>query len=177
MLIQVAVLVQVCLLDELQDVVVTDVYVQVLVEDWFYLVQTHQTSLFTVKQSEHIQGLLLSSSSEEPFFCYQFYHLVKGEGIFVLVGTSYLVFDLFSIHLGEGKVPEDASEILTIDVSWVVGVIECEGIFDLVFLNEIRGTMSSVSLLLTLAFLPPLVGTFFLKPLISYKIIAYLNIF
>jgi len=89
------------------------------------------------------------------------------------MGAGNFILDLFAIHFSVGKVAEDASEILAIDVSSVGGVVESEGIFDLVLLNREQNTISSVSLLLRLAFLPPLLcDTFFLRPfMISYKII------
>ena len=83
------------------------------------------------------------------------------------------IFDLFAIHFCVCEVPQNASQILSIDVARVAGVVEGEGILDLVLLNREQGTISSLSLLLTLAFLPPLLwDTFFLRPfMISYKII------
>ena len=56
--------------------------------------------------------------------------------------TGDLIFDLFAVHFGEGEVAEDASEILSIDIAGVVGVVEGEGIFDLIFLNGVGSTMS-----------------------------------
>ena len=84
-----------------------------------------------------------------------------------------LVLDFLAIHLGVGKVAEDAPEVLAVNVASVIRVIEGEGILDLIFLHRANDTISSVSLLLVLAFLPPLAfDTFFLSPFISYKIIV-----
>ena len=90
-----------------------------------------------------------------------------------MVCTGDFVFDFFAVHFGVGEVAEDAPEVLSIDVARVVGVVEGEGVLDLVFLNEKGVTISSESLLLTLAFLLPLgFEIFFLRPfIISYKII------
>jgi hypothetical protein len=52
------------------------------------------------------------------------------------------IFDFFAVHFGEGKIAEDASEILSIDVSRVAAVVEGEGIFDLIFLNRTTDTIS-----------------------------------
>lgn len=46
-----------------------------------------------------------------------------------------LVLDLLAVHLGVGEVAEDAAEVLPADVAGVGGVVEGEGVFDLVFLG------------------------------------------
>ena len=47
-----------------------------------------------------------------------------------------LVLDLLAIHFCEGKVAQNTPQILSIDIATVIGVVECEGIFDLIFLNQ-----------------------------------------
>lgn len=90
--------------------------------------------------------------------------------------TADLVFDLLPVHLGVCEVAQDASQVLTIDIPRVAAIVERERVLDLVLLNKSSDTMSSESLLLRLAFLPPLgLLTFFFSPFISYKIIE-LNI-
>lgn len=81
-----------------------------------------------------------------------------------------LVLDFLAVHLGVCEISEDAAQVLPGDVAGVSGVIECEGVFDLVFLSGWGGTMSSESLLLRLLDLEPLaLLTFFFMPFISYK--------
>lgn len=81
-----------------------------------------------------------------------------------------LVLDLLAVHLGVGEIAEDAAEVLPADVAGVGGVVEGEGVFDLVFLGKWGGTMSSDSLLLRLLdFEPFALLTFFFMPFISYK--------
>lgn len=83
-----------------------------------------------------------------------------------------LVFNFLPVHLRVCEVSEDASKVLPVDVSRVRAIVESESVFDLVLLNKGIFTISSESLLLRLAFLPPLgLLTFFFSPFISYKII------
>ena len=89
-----------------------------------------------------------------------------------MVGAGDLVFDFFAVHFGEGEVAEDGPEVLAVDVAGVGGVVEGEGVLYLVFLSGPICTISSVSLLLTLAFLPLPWLIFLLGP-ISYKIIVF----
>ena len=172
LLVEVAVFVEICFLDEFQDIVVADVDVEVLVEDRFNFVEADQSSFLAVEEGEHVEGLFLPAAAEEPLFGDEFDDLGEGEGVFVLVGAGDLVFDLFAVHFGEGEVAEDGPEVLSVDVAGVGGVVEGEGVFDLVFLSGRIGTISSVSLLLTLAFLPLPWLIFLLGP-ISYKIIVF----
>ena len=172
MLVEVAIFIEVGLFDKLKDVIVADVDVEVLVENWFNFVETHQSSFLAVEEGEHVEGFLLPAPSEEPFFGDEFDDFSEGEGIFVLVGAGDLVFDFFAVHFGEGKVAEDGPEVLAVDVAGVGGVVEGEGVLYLVFLSGPICTISSVSLLLTLAFLPLPWLIFLLGP-ISYKIIVF----
>ena len=172
LLVEVAIFVKVSLLDELQNVVVADVDVEILVKDRFDFVETYQPSFLAVEESEHIEGLLLPTASEEPFFGDEFDDFSEGEGVFVLVGAGDLVFNFLAVHFGEGEIAEDGPEVLSVDVAGVGGIVEGEGVLDLVFLSGGMGTISSVSLLLTLAFLPLPWLIFLLGP-ISYKIIVF----
>lgn len=173
MLVEVSVFVDVSLLYKLQDVVVADIDVQVLIKHALNLIDTNLTSFFSVEEGEHVQSFFFSASAKKPFFGYEINHFTQRETILVLIGAGDFILDLLSIHFGVCEVAENASEILTIDVSCVAWVIERKGILDFVLLDKRWGTMSSESLLLRLEFLPPLVfATFFLAPFISYKIIV-----
>ena len=154
-LVQKAILIEVGLLDELQNVVVADIDIQVLVEDGLDFVEAHQPPFLPVEQSKHVQSLFFPSSAEEPLFGDEIDDFRQTEGVFVLVGGGYFVLDLLPVHLGVGEVAENAPEVLAVDVARVAGVVEGEGVLDFVLLNRARTTMSTVSLLLTLAFLPP----------------------
>ena len=172
LLVQESIFVKICLFNELQNVIIANVDVQVLVEDWLDLVETHQASLLAIEEGEHVKGLFFSSSTEEPLFGDKFDDLGEWEGIFVLMSSSDLILNFLAIHFSVGKVAENASEILSIDISTIIRIIEGEGILDFIFLNRLINTISSVSLLLVLAFLPLVFDTFFLSPFISYKIIV-----
>lgn len=106
-----------------------------MVEDCLDLIDAHQSLLLPIEQRKHIQCLLLPSSPEEPLLGDEFYDLAEGEGLLVLVDIGDLVLDLLAVHLGVGEVAEDAAEVLPADVAGVGGVVEGEGVFDLVFLG------------------------------------------
>jgi len=89
-----------------------------------------------------------------------------------LMSPSDLILNFLAIHFSVGKVAENAPEILSIDISTIMRIIEGEGILDFIFLDSLIDTISYVSLLLVLAFLPLVFDTFFLSPFISYKIIV-----
>lgn len=74
LLVKEAILIEVCLLNELQNIIVADIDVQVLIEYSLYFIDAHQALLFPVKQREHVQCLLFSSSSEEPLLGDQINH-------------------------------------------------------------------------------------------------------
>ena len=119
LLVKEAVLIDIRLLNELEDIVVADIDVQVLVEDCLDFIQTHQSSFLSVEQCKHVQSLLLASSSEEPLLSDKFDDFTQRERVLVLMGSRYLVFDLFAIHFSIGEVAEDASEILPVDEAGV----------------------------------------------------------
>ena len=66
-LVKVPIFVAISLLNKLQNIIVADVDIKILVEYVLYIVESHETSLFSVEQSEQIKGLLFSALSEEPF--------------------------------------------------------------------------------------------------------------
>jgi len=68
LLVEKAIFVQIRLFNELENVVVTDVDIQVLVEHTLDLIDANQPSFFPIKQRKHIQSFLLSPSPEKPFF-------------------------------------------------------------------------------------------------------------
>ena len=74
LLVEVAVLVEVCLFDELQDIVVADIDIEVLVKDCFDFVEADQSSFLAVEEGEHVEGLFLSSSPKEPLFGDEIHH-------------------------------------------------------------------------------------------------------
>jgi hypothetical protein len=146
-----------------------------LVKDCFDFVEAYEAAFLAVEEGEHVQGFFFSSSAEEPFFCDEVDDFAEGERVFVLVCAGDLVLDFFAVHFGVCEIAENASEVLTVDVAGVGSIVEGERIFDFILLHNLGGTMSSESLLLRLAFLPPLGwATFFLRPRMvsSYKIIG-----
>lgn len=173
LLAQEAILVKVSLLDELQNIIIADVDIEILVENRLDLVDADQSLLFSVKEGEHIQSLLFSTSTKEPFFCDEVYNFTKGKSLLLLMYVGNLIFDFLSIHLGVGEVAQDTPKVLPIYISCVTRVIEGECVLDFVFLSKRISTISSESLLLRLVDLVALaLLTFFLNPgFISYNFI------
>ena len=135
MLIKKTVFVQVSLLNEFQNIVVTDIDVQVLVKDCFDFINANKSLFLSVEECEHIQSLFLSSSSEEPLFSDELHHFTQRKRLLILMSTRNFIFDFLSIHLSVCEIAQYAPQILTKYVSCIGGVIEGEGIFDLIFLN------------------------------------------
>ena len=73
-LIQVPVFIVVSLFDKLQDIVIADVYVQVLVENALDIVKSDQSSLLSIKKSKQIERFLFPSTTEKPFLCDHFHN-------------------------------------------------------------------------------------------------------
>ena len=168
LLVEVPVLVRVCVLNELQYVVIAYYYVQVLVENLLYFRHPHQPLLLPVEQREHVHRLLLLPLVVEPLLVDQIQHFSLHELVLVLVGGGDLVFDLLAVHFGEAEVAEDAPEVFSIDVSGFLRVVKVEGIPDFVFLNRGVRTISSESLLWTEGDFP--FPMFFFPLFISYII-------
>jgi hypothetical protein len=49
------------------------------------------------------------------------------------MAVTDLVFNFLTIHLGEGEVSEDGSQVLSGDKSRLFLIIEIEGVFNLIF--------------------------------------------
>jgi hypothetical protein len=170
LLVEESVLIEVCLLDELEDVVIADIDVEVLVEDGLDFVDAHHSLLLPVEQREHVQRLLLPPPTEEPLLRDQLHHFRQRKRLLLLVGVADLVLDLLTVHLRVGEVPQNAAQVLPGDVARVARVVEGEGVLDLVFLSGSSSTISSESLLLRLLDFEPFgLLTFFFMPFISYK--------
>lgn len=106
-----------------------------MVEHCLDLIDAHEPLLLAVEQGEHVERFLLPASSEEPLLGDELHHLAEGEGLLVLVHVGDLVLDLLAVHLGVGEVAQDAAQVLPADVAGVRGVVEGEGVLDLVFLG------------------------------------------
>ena len=106
-----------------------------MVEHCLDLIDAHEPLLLAVEQREHVERFLLPASPEEPLLGDEFDHLAEGEGLLVLVHVGDLVLDLLAVHLGVGEVAQDAAQVLPADVAGVRGVVEGEGVLDLVFLG------------------------------------------
>ena len=89
------------------------------------------------------------------------------------MSCSDLIFDFFAVHFGEAEVAENAPQIFSIDIAGLFGVVEVEGVFDLVFLHETTNTISSDSLLWTEGDFP--FPMFFFPLFISYIIYPIMN--
>lgn len=135
LLIEEAIFIKICLLYELKDVIIADIDIEVLVEDCLDLIDSHQPLLLPIEQCEHVQCFFFPSSAEEPLLGDKFHHFAEGEGLLILMDVGDLVFYLLAVHLGVGEVAEDAAQVLPADVASVCGVVEGEGVFDLVFLG------------------------------------------
>ena len=145
--VHVAVFVEVRLLDELHNVCVCDVDVQVLVEHVLDLAQLHQPSLLAVEQGEHLLSLGFSPLAVKPLPRYHLQSLAQRELLLAAVIVSYSLLDLLAVHLREGEVPENASEIVAGDAASFVHIVERKCVLDLVLLSCYYNTMSSESLL------------------------------
>lgn len=66
LLVEITIFIDVCLLDEFQNVIITHDDIQILVEHLFDFGQTHQSLLFSIEQAEHVHGFVLPAPSIEP---------------------------------------------------------------------------------------------------------------
>lgn len=130
-LVEVPVLVPVSLFNELQNVIVTDVYVQILVENGLDVVKSDQSSFLSIEQSKQVKSLFFPAFAEKPFFGNHFNDFTQSKWFLVFVLIADLVFDLFSVHFCEGEIAQYRSQLDSSNVI-VAACIKCESVFDLV---------------------------------------------
>lgn len=108
-LVQVSVLVAISLFDELQNIVVTDVNVQVLIENTLDIVKPNKTPLFPVEKGKQVEGFFLPTATEKPFFGNHVNDFAQGESFFIFILVRDFVLDLLSVHFGKCKIAQNWS--------------------------------------------------------------------
>ena len=112
-LIQVPIFVSICLLNKFQNIIVTNVDVQILIKNSFDVIQSHQSSLLSVKQCEQVKCFLLTTFAEKPFFCDHINDITERKGFFVIELVDDFVFNFLSVHFGKSKVTKNRSQMYT----------------------------------------------------------------
>jgi hypothetical protein len=83
-LIQIPIFITIRLLNKLQNIIITNVNIQILIKHPLNIIQSNQSSLLPIKQSKQIKRLLFTTLTIKPFLCYHLHHVAQRKCLFVL---------------------------------------------------------------------------------------------
>ena len=134
-LVECAISINVCLLDELLNISITNLNVQVLGKNVLYFIHRDLVFFLIVKQLVHVIDFSLLPFSEKPLFTHHLNNIRKVKRLLRLVDVilNFLLYFLH-VHLSKPKVTKYTSHLRSINITRFLSVVEVETIFYFIFL-------------------------------------------